>query len=317
MQATRLVSRAAAPLARSGIPLASASTPYASTSNALPPSISRRNASTIALEEMQIPVLSAAAETTTTSKKGKGRAPSQRELPLRKQFLMQQYKEVLSNSPVIIFLKPSDFSIEEITRLRVDLSLIKSKTNNASSKENDINDVQNSKPKYLFMRAGLLPPLFKEMKSLEATPLLQHLKQHGSNIAALTFPSLDPPTLKSALKAINKLSKTPNARKAQAEAAAKGPAAGKAKGPAVPTVQEERLKIITALVEGKSLNPQEITKLSELPSLEQTLAQLVAVIETPARQIYSMISRAQGQDLVRTLEGFKVGLEEKEKPTDA
>lgn len=314
MQATRLVSRAAAPLTRSGTLLLNTSTPHASTSNALLPPITRRNASTVTLEEIPIPVISAAPTNTTTSKKGKGRAPSQRELPIRKQFLMQQYKEVLTNSPVVIFLKPSDFSIEEVTRLRVDLSLITSK----SSKEDDINDLQSNKPRYLFMRAGLLPPLFKELNTLEATPLLQHLQEHGSNIAALTFPSLDPPTLKSALKAINKLSKTPNARKAQAEAAAKGAAgAGKAKGQSAPAVQEERLKIITALVEGKSLNAQEITKLSELPSLEQTLAQLVAVIETPARQIYSMISRAQGQDLVRTLEGFKVGLEEKDKPTDA
>lgn len=267
---------------------------------------------------MPIPVQSASStpSATSTIQKGKGRAPQERELPLRKQFLMQQYKQVLTNSPLVVFLKPSDFSIEEITRLRVDLSLIKSSSNKASStKEEDINEIRNSKPQFLYMRAGLLPPLFEQMDTIKATPLLDHLKQNGSNIAALTFPSLDPPSLKAALKAINKLSKTPNARKAKAAAAAKA-AAGKSKGPAAPAVQEERLKIITALVEGESTDIEALKKLSELPSLEQTLAQLVALIETPARQIYSMVSRAQGQDLIRTLEGFRVGLEEKEKPAE-
>lgn len=65
------------------------------------------------------------------------------------------------------------------------------------------------------------------------------------------------------------------------------------------------------------MNQDEIKKLSELPSLQETLAQLVALIETPARTIHSLVSRAGGQDLVRTLEGFKLAMEEKEKPTEA
>lgn len=232
---------------------------------------------------------------------------------------MQQYKQILSNSPVVVFLKPSDFTVEEITRLRVDLSLIPSSASSKTTPESEkINGSQSDKPKFVYLRAGLLPPLFKEMKEFKAEPLLDQLKTNGSNVAMLALPSLDPPTLKAALKAVTKLSKSPNVRKLQAAAAAAKAAPNKAKAAAVPAVQEERLKVITALVEGKSLNQEEVKHLSELPSLEQTLAQLVAVLETPARQIHSMISRAGGQDLARALEGFKVGLEEREKPnTDA
>lgn len=230
---------------------------------------------------------------------------------------MEQYKQILSSNPVVVFLKPSDFSVEEITRLRVDLSLIPSASTSTSAEE--INAEQTKKPRFIYLRAGLLPPLFEQMPHLPSNQLMAHLRKNGNNIAALTLPALDPPSLKAALKAINKLSKAPNVRKIQAEAAkaaaaaaasgGKGPAAGKKVQPP----QEERLQVITALVEGKDMNLAEITKLSNLPSLSETLAQLVQLIQTPAATIHSLLSRAGGQDLVRTLEGFKIGMEEKEK----
>lgn len=251
-----------------------------------------------------------------------------RELPIRKQFLLQQYKQILSSSPIVVFLRPSDFSVEEVTRLRVDLSLIPSSSSgSASNNASDIN-ARTDKPRYLYMRPGLLRPLFEQMPNLSGGPLLEHIETNGQAVAALTLPALDPPTLKAALKAINKLSKTPNVRKIQAEAAAAAAAAAAGGAAAKPKPgaggakkadrpQEERLVVLTGIVDGKSVNPQQIKELSELPSLEQTLAQLVAVIETPARTIHSLVSRAGGQDLLRTLEGFKLAMEEKDKPSEA
>lgn len=307
------------------------------------PSESRRYASSVPVNsgwiERPIPVQVADPSTINSDNqkgkgkaKAKGRPASERELPLRKQFLLQQYKQIFSSSPVVIFLKPSDFTVAEITKLRVDLSSIAAKSTTPSA--NDINNTSssNEKPQFVFLRAGLLPPTFEQLPNLPSGQVLEHLSKHGSTLSALIFNTFDPPTLKAALKAVTKLSKSPNVRKEQAEAAAKaaaGPAGAKgaAKGAAGPVAGkdssknktvEERLTVVSAIIDGKAVSAQELTGIADLPSLEQVLAQLVAVIETPARQIYQVAGQAAGQDLLRTLQGFKVGLEEKEdKSADA
>lgn len=74
--------------------------------------------------------------------------------------------------------------------------------------------------------------------------------------------------------------------------------------------KEERLPVIAALIESKTVAKEELTRIASLPAMDQILAQLVALMETPARGVISMTARAGGEDLARTLEGFKLGLEE-------
>jgi ribosomal protein L10 len=260
-----------------------------------------------------------------------GRAkPSERELPLRKQFLLEQYKHLFSTSPVLVFLKPGDFTVAELTKLRVDLATLPGLGSSSSSSSgsppsaDDINDSSDGRPRYMHLRAGLLPPAFAALPHLPSKTVLQQLEADKGAIAVLTMDRLDPPILKAALAAVQKLSASPNLRKIQAAASAgaKGKAAGKpagapaAKAGATATAgvkQEERLRVLSALIDGKDVPTKAgVAEVAALPGLQDLLAQLVSLIETPARQIIGLAAQAGGQDLVRALEGFRVGLEAKE-----
>lgn len=262
--------------------------------------------------------------------KGKGRSrPSSRELPIRKQFLYEQYRQVLTETPVVVFLKPGDFSVAEITKLRVDLSLIQEGDESASTPSADeINDAaRSSRPRLMFLRPGLLKPVFKQLSHIPSSAVIQALEKEGGSIAILTMDSLHPPTLKAALAAVKKLSSSPNVRKLQAAAAAAassggagkaGKAAGVAARPAAgANVQEDRIPVISAVIDGREILKDDLSRIAELPSMDQILAQLVGVLELPTRSIIGMTSRAGGQDLLRALEGFKVGLEEQQQQSGA
>ena len=257
-----------------------------------------------------------------------GRAkPSERELPLRKQFLLEQYKHLFSTSPVLVFLKPGDFTVAELTKLRVDLATLPglgSSSSSGSPSADDINDSSDSRPRYMHLRAGLLPPAFAALPHLPSKTVLQQLEADKGAIAVLTMDRLDPPILKAALAAVQKLSSSPNLRKIQAAASAgaKGKAAGKPAGApaakagaatAAGLKQEERLRVLSALIDGKDVPTKAgVAEVAALPGLQDILAQLVSLMQTPARQLIGLTAQAGGQDLVRALEGFRVGLEAKE-----
>lgn len=226
---------------------------------------------------------------------------------------------------MLVFLKPGDFTVAELTKLRVDLATLPglgSSSGSGSPSADDINDASDGRPRYMHLRAGLLPPAFAALPHLPSKTVLQQLKADKGAIAVLTMDRLDPPILKAALAAVQKLSRSPNLRKIQAaaSASAKGKAAGKpAGGPpagkagAAGEKQEERLRVLSALIDGKDVpTTAGVAQIAALPGLQDVLAQLVSLIETPARQIIGLTAQAGGQDLVRTLEGFRVGLEAKE-----
>merc|ERR1712093_414661 len=275
------------------------------------------------------------------STKSKKHTASTRELPVRKQYLLDQYRHVLTNSEVVVFFRTGQFTVAELTKLRVELSAIPPPSiSHANANANapaapgppsaeTINEAA-SGARLLFLRAGLMRPTSKQLPHLPLQPVLEHLAQHGGEVAALVLPTLHPPTLKAALAAVESLSVSPNLRKIQKEAAAAAKAGGGAaaggKGkpaPAPAAVKpkaktgpaEERMLVIAALIESKTaVAREELTRIAALPAMDQILAQLVGLLETPARGIISMASRAGGEDLVRTLEGFKIGLEEAQKP---
>jgi ribosomal protein L10 len=233
---------------------------------------------------------------------------------------------VLNETPVVVFLKPGDFTVAEITKLRVDLSLINSGAQASSPSAEEINDAArfstSSRPRLMFLRPGLLRPVFRQLPHIPSSTVLKALEDQGGNIAILTMDSLHPPTLKAALAAVKKLSSSPNVRKLQAAATAAAAAGGAGKGgkgaaiaarPAAgATKAEERIPVITAVIENRELGTADLARIADLPSMDEILAQLVGLIELPARSIISMASRAGGEDLVRTLEGFKVGLEKQQ-----
>lgn len=250
-------------------------------------------------------------------------SPSERRLPLRKQFLLDQYQQIFSSNQVIVFFEPHDFTVAELTKLRVELSTIASSPSGPSAKEINEEDVLNSRPRLVYLRPGMLPPALQKLPHIPSQQILQHIDTKGGPIAALTLKSLHPPTLKAALKAFQKLSTTPNARKQQKAAAVAAAASGGGKGKGAAAAApakaagkgtEERFRVISALIESKNIATKaELDRIATLPSMEEILAQLVAVVEAPGRNVLSMVTQAGGMELVRTLEGFRVALEDKER----
>merc|ERR1712093_167533 len=189
------------------------------------------------------------------STKSKKHTASTRELPVRKQYLLDQYRHVLTNSEVVVFFRTGQFTVAELTKLRVELSAIPSPSSSSANANaaaapappsaETINEAAHaaSGPRLLFLRAGLMRPTSKKLPHLPLQPVLEHLAQHGGEVAALVLPTLHPPTLKAALAAVESLSVSPNLRKIQKEAApAAAPAAVKPKAKTGPA--EERMLVI-------------------------------------------------------------------------
>jgi ribosomal protein L10 len=248
----------------------------------------------------------ATATTSTPKSRPKGRPPSKRTLPLRKDYLVAQYTHILTQNKVVVFLRPGDFSVAELTRLRVELAGLAASSDRSSSSSSSVIP----SPIFTFLRPGLVPPVFKTIPHMPSQAVLAHLKQHKGNLCLLTLPSLDPPMLKAALKAVKKLSDTPNPRKLAAASGAGGAAGKKPAQTAAKAAAEQRLTVVSAIVEGKEVAPVELGNLANLPSLQDILGQLVGLLETPARQILGLSQQAAGGDLARALEGFRIGLQE-------
>ena len=280
--------------------------------------------------------------------KGKGRVPSptSRQLPLRKQFLLEQYRHLLSTSSVVVFFKPSDLTVAELTKLRADLSTIplpnekdkmpavqainaSSATSSLSSSSSTSSSFSTTtldqyRPRFTYLRPGLLKPTFKGLPSIPSQTILSHLEIEKGNLAVLTSPKLHPPTLKAALKAVQTLSLSPNVRKLQAAVSAAAAAAASGRGvgkggsstkpitPNTPNASkpEDRLPIISALVEQQVKDFSQLSTIANMLPLDKLLAQLVGLLDSPARHVIGLTQRAAGGDLVRTLDGFRVGLAE-------
>lgn len=112
------------------------------------------------------------------------------------------------------------------------------------------------------------------------------------------------------MAAITKLSNSTNQRKKMKEAAAA--AAGKGKATQQQEAKTQRMGVISALVDHRAANQVELTHIANLPPLDQIYAELLAVIESPARSVFGVLQSAAGGELARTLEGFRIGLEEQQ-----
>ncbi|CAD6579259.1 MAG: hypothetical protein CYPHOPRED_000837 [Cyphobasidiales sp. Tagirdzhanova-0007] len=285
---------------------------------------------------------SLSSSSTDTKSKGKdksrGPPPSTRQLPLRKQFLLEQYRHLFSSNAIVVLLKPADFTVAELTKLRVDLSSVPLAREKKTPSAEDINAAsataslsssssysEQQRPRFTYLRPGLLKPALLGLPSIPSNAILSHLAAHTGNLAVLTLPTLHPPTLKAALKAIQLLSSSPNLRKLQAAAAAAATTTGKGgaspaaaskaqkpQGPAKKVIQEDRLPVLSALVDQKAIDLQQLTSISDLPPLEEVLVQLVGLLQSPARNVIGLAQQAAGGDLVRTLDAFRIGLEKRD-----
>ncbi|BGP51609.1 hypothetical protein JCM10450v2_007559 [Rhodotorula kratochvilovae] len=227
-----------------------------------------------------------------------------RPLPVRKQVLYEHHRALLTSSPLVLFLRPGDFSAHEWRSIRAQLAQVpppppspSSSTPSSSSSPPAPTDAGLT---LTLLRPGLLPALLRDPASpLSAsldTTFLASPSHLAGPLAVLTAPSLHPPTLARALALVQSVSRTPKAD-------APPPAAG------APPL--ERLGVLSALVERAAADPARTDAVAKLPPLEVLRAQLVGLISAPGSRIAGVLG-ARAQEVGRTLEGFKLGLEEQQ-----
>lgn len=222
-----------------------------------------------------------------------------RPLPFRKSLLFDHHSHLLSSSPLVLFLRPGDFAASEWRQLRQQLAAVPTPPPSASSSPSSSSTPADQPPSGLrltLLRPGLLPALLRTTDAslpLDTTHLSlpSHLK---GPLAVLTSPDLHPPTLSAVLALVSKFSRLPAPN-----------------APPLPAGQPplERLSLLSSLVEHQSADAEKTLKVGQLPPLDVLRAQIVGLLSAPGSRITGVLGARAGE-LARTLEGFKLGLEE-------
>ncbi|CAE6535549.1 unnamed protein product [Rhizoctonia solani] len=199
----------------------------------------------------------------------------------RKSALHSEYSSTIQNSPFFVILGHQNFSVAKFTALRKDLAKIKPSKGAPADQP---------PAKLSVIRHAIFGAAVKSTQP-QAAPLISSVQGPA---AILTFPSLDPPYLKSALRTIERAVPTP-------------------KPGALVDPTKPRLHVIGAYAEGRVFQSAAIKNLSTLPTLDTLRAQLVGLLSAPAAQLAGVLDQARGGRLSRTLEGLKASLEESEK----
>ncbi|GAA5905189.1 hypothetical protein JCM6882_000404 [Rhodosporidiobolus microsporus] len=245
-----------------------------------------------------------------------------RPLPVRKSLLFRQHEHLLDSNDLVLFLRPGAFAADEWRSLRAQLAAVPppppppaaaadSPSPSPSSSASSSPDASTSSSpqdalKLTLLRPGLLPALLRSASSSPSSPSLDlsHLS-HPSHLkgplAVLTAPSLHPPTLSAVLSILRKFSRTP---------------APNAPPPAADAPPTERLEVLSSLVERQAASAERTKQVGDLPTLEVLRAQIVGLLSAPGSRITGVLG-ARAREVGRTVEGFKVGLEDKEKPAAA
>jgi len=229
--------------------------------------------------------------------------PRTRPLPLRKQVLFRQHEHLLTANPLVLFLRPSDFSAHEWRALRANLAQLPpspSPSPSSSSSSSSSTSSSSSSPAPLsltVLRPGLLPALLRSptspvARALDPTHLASPSHLQGP-LAVLTAPAVDPPTLARVLALVQTFSRAPKPDSPP---------------PAPGAPPQERLALLSALVDSQAADPQRTHAVAKLPTLDVLRAQLVGLVSAPGSRIAGVVGARAGE-LARTLEGFKLGLE--------
>ncbi|KPV71945.1 uncharacterized protein RHOBADRAFT_56320 [Rhodotorula graminis WP1] len=225
-----------------------------------------------------------------------------RPLPLRKQVLFRQHEHLLTANPLVLFLRPSDFSAHEWRALRANLAQLAPSPATPSSSSSTTSPAPLS---LTVLRPGLLPALLRDPNSpvsrlVDPTHLASASHLQGP-LAVLTAPSVDPPTLSRVLTLVQTFSRTPKPNSPPP------PAPGAPGGAAPP----DRLALLSALVDHSAADVARTHAVAKLPTLDVLRAQLVALVSQPGSRIAGVVGARAGE-LARTLDGFKLGLADAE-----
>ncbi|KAG8752083.1 hypothetical protein FRC14_007352 [Serendipita sp. 396] len=239
-------------------------------------------------------------------------SPDRKFSPL-KTHLFAQYANIIQNNAVILLLSMKDVPIPIIQKLRADLigtAMPKTASNpfgipKGSSSERE-------KPTLLSIRAHMFVAAMRKDHTANAAqravvPLLE------GPISVVLLPKLDPGHLLSVLKVLERINPkgaTASRQKALGDDPLAMPPPGgggvrRAKPPPTPIVT-----VVGGITEGRLFMLPELRDVTKLPSLETLHSQLIGLLSAPASQLAGVLGQAAGGSVVRTLDGFRRGLEE-------
>ncbi|GAA5989984.1 hypothetical protein JCM10908_002409 [Rhodotorula pacifica] len=254
---------------------------------------------------------------TATAQAGKRTFPAAKALAFREQ------AHLLTHNDLVLFLRPGDFAAHEWRTLRQQIAAVPPPPPSAPSQpvastsgDHDTPSTSSAPPaassenqlRLTYLRPGLMPAIVRtlEQRSGSAggsgtldTSLLSDASHSSGPLAALTAPSLHPPTLLRVLTLLQTFSRIPPPN---------------APPPAPDAPPLERLQVLSSLLDKSTAADADRTaQIAKLPPIEVLHAQIVGLLSAPGARITGVLS-ARASELARTLEGFKVGLEEAAAP---
>lgn len=230
--------------------------------------------------------------------------PRTRPLPARKQVLFASHRHLITANPLVLFLRPGDFSATEWRQLRAAIAAIPPsppKATDAGSSPNTASEDTDAGLKLTVLRPGLLPALLRDPSTSTAvnTSMLATPSHLQGPLAVLTSSSLHPPTLSRVLAILRQFSHAPSPNAPPPDPKAKG------KQPVV-----ERMELLSGLFEHTQVANESRTRdvIAKLPALDVLRSQIVGLLGMPGSRITGVLG-ARAREVGRTVEGFKAGLE--------
>lgn len=244
----------------------------------------------------------------------------QRAFPAAKALAFREQQHLLTNHDLVLFLRPGDFAAHEWRQLRQQIAAVPppppSPSATAQEAASPVNDLR-----LTYLRPGLVPAVIRDLERQQQlrqsrtaaaaaegssssssappaaidTSYLADQSHLSGPLAAVTAQTLHPPTLLRVLALLRRFARTPPPN---------------APPPAPDAPPLERIKVLSSLLERHTAaDPHRTAAVAQLPAIEVLHAQLVGLLSAPGARISGVLS-ARASDLARTLEGFKVGLEE-------
>ncbi|KZT73300.1 hypothetical protein DAEQUDRAFT_703666 [Daedalea quercina L-15889] len=243
--------------------------------------------------------------------------------PERKRHLLLNYTRLIESSPqkpVFLFLH-SGFNVPRQQQLRNDL--VKTATRHASIPSlAGPSPAPIQAPTFTVMNSSIFGVALRDFTPNDSVPLdMQSIldlagQVKGEGLAALTFPSLNPPFLNATLKMLEKTHPKPKPKtQADIEKEAKMVQQAFVPGRRLRLAKPEaapQLRLVGAFIEGRLYQAPSVLRVAELPTLETLRAQLVGMLSAPAMQLSMVLSEASGAKLHRTLEGLRQSMEERD-----
>ena len=247
----------------------------------------------------------------------------------RKQFLYNQYLRLLQTSKEcpLIFLQHNKFSISRLTKLRKDIAAATTRKGGFApsllnpgptplTPSNDPSTI--TPPSLTVIRTSIFGAALRDYVHIDAKAAKDISNTVENGLVVLSLPSLDPPMLNAILNALQRSAPPLKPGEVAQGSSPKKPSVddpdfvpGRRVKRVKPTLTPE-LTVMGALIEGRVFKAPGVQDVASLPTLDMLRAQLIGLISSPANQIAGILAQASGGQLVRTLEGFRKGLEDAE-----